>query len=247
MNDLDLFTFERTEIRTVDIDGKRWAVAADICTALDIGNVSMAVARLDEADVSTADIRSGGQMRSVKVVSEDGATDLVLDSRKPEAKRFRRFLTHEVWPAVRDTGSYSVAPALSGAELLAHAVLEAQAMLEQKDARIAVLEPKAEVADRLLDAEGDLSVRDAAQSLTRAGVKVGERRLFGVLDSKRWIKRAGDGRYRVLQSAIEAGYMSVLPQSHYHPRTGILVIDPPQPRITPKGLQRLLLDSGVES
>lgn len=102
----DLFAYGSREIRTVDIEGKRWAVAADICGVLELGNTAMAVARLDEADVSTADIRSGGQMRKVTVISEDGATDLVLDSRKPEARKFRRFLTHEVWPAVRDHGGY---------------------------------------------------------------------------------------------------------------------------------------------
>ncbi|PIB80527.1 phage antirepressor KilAC domain-containing protein [Mycobacterium celatum] len=154
--------------------------------------------------------------------------------------------------AIRTREAETAAPALSGPELLAHAVLEAQKMLAAKDERIAELEPKAEVADKLLDAEGDLSVRDAAQSLTRAGIKVGERRLFAELDRRGWIKRAlGDGRYRVMQSAIDAGYMSVLPQSHYHPKTGVLVLDPPQPRITPKGLQRLLSDydnsTGVQS
>ncbi|MBY0440960.1 MAG: phage antirepressor KilAC domain-containing protein [Mycobacteriaceae bacterium] len=109
--------------------------------------------------------------------------------------------------------------------------------------RNAELEPKALVADKILTAEGDLSIRDAAQSLTRAGVKIGAGRLFAELDHRGWIKRAlGDGRYRVIQAAIESGYMSVLPQSHYHPKTGVLVLDPPQPRVTPKGLQRPLAD-----
>lgn len=244
MTALELFTYEETaQIRTVTIDGKRWAVAADICAALDIRNSRDAVTRLDEADVATTDIRSGGQIRKVTVVSENGATDLVLDSRKPEARRFRRWLTHEVWPAIRDTGSYSTAPALTDDELI-HRALEVSArrVAELTD-RVAELEPQAAVATKLLDADGDLSVRDAAQALTRAGIKVGAARLFAELERRGWIKRAlGDGRYRVIQSAIESGYMSVLPQSHYHPKTGVLVLDPPQPRVTPKGLQRLLAD-----
>lgn len=123
------------------------------------------------------------------------------------------------------------------------AAAEQSERAELAEARVAELEPKAEVADRLLDADGDLSVRDAAQALTRAGIKVGATRLFAELERRRWIKRGGeDGRWRVLQSAIETGYMSVLPQSHYHPKTGVLVLDPPQPRVTPKGIQRLLAD-----
>lgn len=102
----DLFKYEENEIRTVEIAGKRWAVAADICRILELTQSDKVVARLDEADRISTTVRSGGQNRKMWVVSEDGATDLVLDSRKPEARKFRRFLTHEVWPAVRDTGSY---------------------------------------------------------------------------------------------------------------------------------------------
>lgn len=116
---------------------------------------------------------------------------------------------------------------------------------ELAEAKVAELAPKAEVADRLLNADGDLSVADTAKALTRAGVKVGEGRLFAALKERNWIYRGADGRWRVYQSAIESGHMSVLPQSHYHPKTGVLVLDPPQPRVTPKGLQKLLADHGA--
>jgi anti-repressor protein len=245
MSDLELFTYGDTNLRTFVIDGDAFFAAADALLLLDLARSSIALLVDDEKVVHRVDTLGGPQ--DISVISESGLYSLILRSRKPEAKAIKRWLTREVLPSIRRTGSYSNAPALSGPELLAHAVLEAKAMLDEAHATIAVLEPKAEVADRFLEAEGDYSVRDAAQSLTRAGIKVGERRLFSVLATKGWIKRAvGDGRYRVIQSAIEAGYMSVLPQSHYHPRTGILVIDPPQPRVTPKGLQRLLLDSGVQ-
>lgn len=166
------------------------------------------------------------------------------DPRKPEVAAALAYF------AIR-TREAEVAPSVAptGSELLALAVLEAQQMLTEKDEQIAELEPRAAVADKILDATGDLSVRDAAQSLTRAGIKVGQNRLFAVLDkSYGWIARAaGDNRYRVMQTAIEAGWMSVIPQSHYHPKTGVLVLDPPQPRVTPKGLQRLLADFGGQA
>jgi phage regulator Rha-like protein len=188
----------------------------------------------------------GEQQAKWAALNEQQATLLMTYLRNNDAVRdFKKRLVREFY-TLRNAVARPAIPQTYAEALRAHA--DEVERRELAESRVLVLEPKAEVADRLLDAEGDLSVRDAAQSLTRAGIKVGERRLFSVLATKGWIKRAvGDGRYRVLQTAIESGYMSVLPQSHYHPRTGILVIDPPQPRVTPKGLQRLLLDSGVES
>lgn len=251
MSAVELFAYADHQVRVVLVDGEPWFVLADLARVLEIVDVSRLASRLDDEVRQTHPISDSlGRTQQTTVVNEPGMYEVVIRSDKPEAVAFRRWITSEVLPAIRRTGSYSTspAPALEGPELLAHAVIEAQKMLAAADKRIAELEPKAEVADKLLDAEGDLSVRDAAQSLTRAGIKLGERRLFAELDRRGWIRRAvGDGRYRVMQCAIDAGYMSVLPQSHYHPKTGVLVLDPPQPRVTPKGLQRLLSDytSGV--
>lgn len=237
------------ELRAVLIDGEPWFVLSDICRNLEIGNVGNVAERLNRsgAAIRQADIRSGGQMRLVTIVDESGMYEAVIRSDKPEAVKFRRWVTAEVLPQIRRAGSYAVqpAPVLTGPELFARAVIEAQAMLAAKDQEIAELKPRAEVADQLLEADGDLSVGDTAQVLTRAGIKTGRGRLFATLEGKTWIYRnRGDHRYRVSQRAIDAGWMSVLPQSHYHPKTGELVLDPPQPRVTPKGLQRLLTDLG---
>ncbi|PIJ36766.1 hypothetical protein BMW24_003630 [Mycobacterium heckeshornense] len=245
MSAVELFAYADHQVRVVLVDGEPWFVLADLCRVLALTNPAVVAKRLDPEGLSQAYIPTAGGAQQVIVVNEPTMYEVVIRSDKPEAVTFRRWITTEVLPAIRKTGSYSntPTPTLDGPELLARAVIEAQKMLAAADERIAELEPKAEVADKLLDAEGDLSVRDAAQSLTRAGIKVGERRLFAELDRRGWIRRAiGDGRYRVMQSAIDAGYMSVLPQSHYHPKTGVLVLDPPQPRVTPKGLQRLLSD-----
>jgi anti-repressor protein len=100
-------------VRVVDINGEPWFVAADICAALELNNTSMAVAGLDddERGVSSVDTRGGPQ--SATVISESGLYSLVLRSRKPEAKQFKRWITHDVLPAIRKTGSYgSSVPAL---------------------------------------------------------------------------------------------------------------------------------------
>ncbi|AVP42346.1 hypothetical protein SEA_PIPER2020_46 [Mycobacterium phage Piper2020] len=164
------------------------------------------------------------------------------------ARRVRDYLldTEQTSPTRQLPQNFAAALRELADEVEAHELTRTER--DQALNRVAELAPKAEVAERILDADGDLSVRDAAQSLTRAGIKVGQNRLFRTLESRYgWVSRASDGRYRVKQAAIDAGYMSVIPQSHYHPRTGVLVLDPPQPRVTPKGLQRILADHGSES
>jgi len=246
--DLMPFTYGETPVRVVMIDGEPWFVLADLCRVLSIANAANVAARLADGDKGVHQADTPGGRQNVTIVSEAGMYEVVIRSDKPEAVTFRRWITGTVLPEIRKTGGYNAAPALTGPELVAAALIEANRMLEAKDERIAELEPKAEVADKLLNAEGDLSVRDAAQSLTRAGIKAGQNRLFALLEKHyRWIARAADGRYRVMQAAIEAGWMSVIPQSHYHPKTGVLVMDPPQPRVTPKGLQRILTDHGAMS
>jgi anti-repressor protein len=124
-------------IRVFDIDGYRLAVGADICKVLDIKHSRDALANVDDGDKlllrrsDTGGSTPGNweqidpRVQSVILVTENGATDLILQTRKPEARAFRRYLTHVVWPAIRDTGTYTVAPELEGEELLAAAMIEA--------------------------------------------------------------------------------------------------------------------------
>lgn len=97
------------EVRTVNIDGEPWFVAADVCRALDIGNSRQAVTRLDDDEKNTVALNDGIPGNPEKtVVNEPGLYSLVLGSRKPEAKAFKRWITHDVIPAIRKTGGYSV-------------------------------------------------------------------------------------------------------------------------------------------
>ena len=236
-----------THIRVIrDEDGEPLFIAADIARALGYRMASDMTRRIDSEDRGTRSVRTPSGEQDMTVLTESGFYAAVLGSQAAHAKDFKRWVTGTVLPEIRKTGSYKAAPQLTGPELVALALVEANRMLTEKDERIAELEPQAEVAAKLLDAEGDLSVADAAQTLTRAGIKTGQGRLFAALEQRGWIYRSkGDGRWRVMQSAIDGGWMSVIPQSHYHPKTGVLVLDPPQPRVTPKGLQRLLTEWGV--
>jgi prophage antirepressor-like protein len=101
------FTFENHTVRTITKDdGEPWFVAADVCTVLDIKNTSDAVDRLDEDEKGIVSNETPGGMQDLLAVNEFGLYSLIFTSRKPEAKRFKRWITHEVLPAVRKTGRY---------------------------------------------------------------------------------------------------------------------------------------------
>lgn len=103
------FTFDGMQLRvTTDAQGVPWFVAADVCGALDLPDTHKAVTRLDDDERSTTAISTPGGTQSMTTVNEPGLYSLILGSRKPEAKRFKRWVTHEVLPAIRRTGSYGV-------------------------------------------------------------------------------------------------------------------------------------------
>lgn len=101
--------FEREEfgtVRVVDVNGEPWFVAKDVCECLDIGNSRDAVAALDEDEKGVDSIDTPGGAQEMSIISEAGLYSLILRSRKPEAKAFKRWITHEVLPAIRKTGGY---------------------------------------------------------------------------------------------------------------------------------------------
>ncbi|QGJ87291.1 antirepressor [Gordonia phage Wocket] len=245
--DLMPFNYEGHTVRTVVVDGEPWFVAADVARILGYRMASDMTRRLDADDRGTRSVRTPSGEQDMTTINEPGLYEAVLGSQTAGARDFKRWVTHTVLPEIRRTGSFNAALPQTREERFAIALTEAGQMLAERDERIAELEPKAEVADRLLDASGDYSVKDAADVLTRAGIKTGQARLFAVLEHKGWIHRAkGDGKWRCYAQSIETGYVAPLPQSHYHPKTGVLVLDPPQVRVTTKGLQRLLTEHGAQ-
>lgn len=242
------FTFPETgqPVRTVTIDGEPWFVANDVVGVLGYSNGRMAIASLPErmkSSVTIADGTPGNPNRTV--LSEFGVYRLIMRSNLAAAERFQDWLAEEVIPSIRRTGSYSVEPAAPALPqdyeealvALLGQVREAKALAE----RVAELEPAATSWQVLASGDGDFSVADAAKILSRdPSIKLGRNRLFTLLDEWRWTYRQiADDRPRVKQTAIERGWLLELPQSHYHPRTGELVLDAPQVRVTAKGLNEL--------
>jgi prophage antirepressor-like protein len=107
MNELQLFNFEEKEIKTIQINNEIYFVGKDICNILELADVSKAISRLDEDEKLIRTLFLSGQNREVLFINESGLYSLVLTSRKPEAKRFKKWVTSEVIPSIRKTGSYN--------------------------------------------------------------------------------------------------------------------------------------------
>lgn len=185
MNEIQVFKFESAEVRTVSKCGEPWFVASDVCGVLELTNTTMAMEKLDGDE--KAKFNLGLQGSPVNIVNESGLYSLILTSRKPEAKRFKKWVTSEVLPAIRKTGKYESTPNHLIPQTLPEALRLAADLAEQN----ATLAPKAAIADRIAVADGCLSIREAAKAL-----KVPEKKLVHWLLINGWMYRDQKGRLR---------------------------------------------------
>lgn len=239
MTALGVFTYDATDVRVVQVDGEPWFVAADVARILGYRMASDMTRRLDPEDRGTRSVRTPSGDQDMTVISEAGLYAAVLGSQVEGARAFKRWITHDVLPAIRRTGGYAT-PTVDVTTItrsdLARMILEAEDARERAEARVAELEPKAAMTEALLTTSGDYSVRDAAQVLCRDhGIATGQRRLFGTLRSLGWIDRNGNPYQRL----IDSGRLTVRVQTYDHPYTGEPTLGKPQVRITPKGLADL--------
>ena len=112
MNELQIFNYHDKPIRTVEKDGELWWVLKDVCAVLGISHVKDTAGRLDEDEVGQTDLTDKlGRKQTVTITNEPGVYKVILRSDKPGAKDMMRWITHEVLPSIRRTGSYSIQPA----------------------------------------------------------------------------------------------------------------------------------------
>lgn len=216
---------------------------------------AMASASNEGLDVDDVFLRSqenpselGGRPREDFRLTRHAAYLLAMngDPNKPEVAAAQTYFARKT----REAEVRTAPPALPQdyEEALVH-LLDKVRENKQLESRVAELEPAAESWTVLAAADGDFSVGDAAKILARdPRIQTGPRRLFGLLITMKWAYRQlADGRPRAMQYAVERGWLSELPQSHNHPETGDLVLDPPQVRVTVKGLHELHKRLGGET
>lgn len=230
------------QVRVLERDGDPWFVASDVCKALDIHNTKDAVGRLDDDERGVASIDTLGGPQSMITVNEPGLYSLVLGSRKPEAKAFKRWITHEVIPGIRKTGGYiagqeelSDDALMARALEVAHKVLaERERQLAEKTKQVELMAPKADYFDALVDKNLLTNFRDAAKE-----IGVTQTELVRFCEQQGYIYRDASGSIRpYAQYAKPDGYFALKDYKTEH-HAGV------QTLLTPKGKEacRLMLQS----
>ena len=248
MNALVPFQYGDHEVRTVDIDGEPWFIASDVARVLNYRMASDMTRRLEDADKGYAEVRTPGGPQTVTVINEAGLYDAIFRSNAIGAKPFRRWVTTEVLPTLRRTGTYTTADTTQQlalpqtyAEAL-RALADTHEAKELAQARAAELEPAAAAWDTLASARGDYSVADAAKVLSRdEHVEIGRDRLFALMAELRWVYRTGARhRWHAYQSQVTLGRLVMRAGASFqNAHTGEMEAADPTVRVTAKGLQAL--------
>lgn len=191
------------DVRTVNIDGEPWLVGKDVATALGYSNPRKALNdHVDGEDKGVTKCDTLGGAQEMTVINESGLYSLVLSSKLPTAKKFKRWVTSEVLPEIRKTGGYHIPQ--SPEEQMAQGLLAAQKLLAEKDKRIEEMRPKEIFADAVSVSKTDILIGDLAKLIKQNGRDIGQKRLFAWLREKGYlIKRKGLDWNMPTQRAME--------------------------------------------
>lgn len=262
-NEIQKFDFKGSSLRTLtDEAGEPWFVAKDVCDILGMSNPSMAVTALDKDEVAQIDPKDylGSENRSnqaVNIVSEPGLYKLIMRSRKPEAKEFQRWVTHEVLPSIRKTGGYIPTTDVDDdMTILAKAVMIGQRTMEaqkrkiaEQQTRIVELEPKARFADAVAASDGTCLAGELAKMLRQNGLKVGQNRLFRILRDDGYLGKSASNRNVPTQRAMELGLFRIKETTVTHADGHTTVSR--TPKVTGKGqtyfIRRYCLQPSLEA
>lgn len=239
--DIQIFKNEQFgQIRVVERDGEPWFVAVDICGALDIANSRDALTRIDEDEKGVALTDTLGGAQEVAVVNEPGLYSLVLGSRKSEARAFKRWITHDVIPAIRKTGMYATPATVEAMLANPDTMIQVlQAFKDEREQRLALETrvvadaPKVAFADAVETSTDSCLVGQLAKIIRQNGYEIGANRLFEYLRKEGYLCRAGSNRNMPTQRSMEAGWFEVKESVLENPDGSIRIVR--TPKVTGKG------------
>ena len=255
MNELQIFNSEEFgEIRTITKDDEPMFCLTDICKALEIKNASDVAKRLDLDEVTRFNL--GSQSGETNFVNESGLYAVILRSDKPNAKKFRRWVTSEVLPSIRKNGGYIAGQeTLSDEELMAKALLVAQNKIAERDAiikrqqeKIESDKPKTIFADAVSTSHTSILVGDLAKLICQNGVKIGQKRLFEWLRNNGYLVKSGLSRNMPIQRYVEQGLFEVKESNVQNPDGSVRITR--TTKVTGKGqiyfVNKFIKDKGEE-
>lgn len=245
MNEISIFQNpDFGQIRIIKgAQGEPLFCLTDVCKALELRAPDVR-RRLGDDVVSTHTVKDSlGRKNLITFVNEDGLYDVILDSRKPEAKTFRKWVTSEVLPQIRKTGGYiHTTPDMSNDEIMARGYMVAMATIEQKEKQLAEAQqtieeqkPMVQFAEAITASQAAILIGDLAKLITQNGYKIGRTTLF------KWLRDHGflfKNETRPYQIWVEKGLFEIsetLVQTHHGSKIKITT------KVTPKG-QRYFLD-----
>ncbi len=208
MNKVKIFNSEEFgDVRTVTINGDPWFVGKDVAAALGFTNPRDAIStHVFDEDKGVESIDTLGGKQKMTVINESGLYALVFGSRLKSAQRFKHWVTSEVLPAIRKTGSYQ---APQGKELLALAVLEAQKTIEEQSKAIERMKPKVIFANAVETSHTSILIGDLAKILRQNGVDTGQKRLFEQLRNEGYLMKTGSSRNMPTQRYVADGLFQI--------------------------------------
>lgn len=201
MNDLKIFNNEEFgEIRTVVVNEEPMFCLTDICKALEMSNPTMVAQRLDDDERTKLDL---GRQGETNFITESGLYAVILRSDKPNAKKFRKWVTSEVLPSIRKNGGYIAGQEnMTDDELMAKALMVAQNKIAERDKQIERMKPKEIFADAVSASETSILVGDLAKLISQNGYKIGQKRLFEIKESN---IQNPDGSVRITRTTKVTG------------------------------------------
>lgn len=238
------FSYGDRPVRVIERADDPWWVAKDVCDILGLVNIGNVLAALDDDEKDSIHIADGNRGNPNKaIVSEAGLYSLILRSRKPEARAFKRWVTHEVLPQVRRRGAYLTPEAAEQALTDPDFIIRLATDLKAERARRAELEARAEAdrpkvlfADSVAASHSTVLVGELAKILRGNGVQVGQNRLFEVLRRRGYlISREGSDRNMPTQRAMELGLFEIRETAITHSDGHVTVSK--TPKITGRGQQ----------
>lgn len=210
MNELKQFNFENNQVRTLLINDEPWFVGKDVAEILGYSNPRDALSKhVDSEDKNSVAIHDGNKGNpNLTIINESGVYALVFSSKLQSAKKFKHWVTSEVLPILRKTGSYAT-PQLTGEELMAKALIEAKSVLERQNKQIIEMKPKALFADTVAASDSSILVGQEAKLISQSGCKMGQNRFFAWLRENGYLCSKGENYNMPTQKSREMDLIEI--------------------------------------